>query len=406
MKILMILDHEFLPDIRVENEMEVLAAAGHEMHLACYTRKGRPAYELINNWHIHRTNIPSLVYKSSVAALTYPAYFRFWKKFVSGLLENEKFDAIHVHDLPLSQVGADLARKYRLPLTIDLHENWPAYLRISTHTQSLLGRLLSPNKKWIDYEKKVLKSANNIVVVVQEAAERLASIGIDKGKIKVVSNSLNLNHFNIDTGEESSSADKGSGSNDPDPSSENNTTPQETVLFYAGGLTIHRGLQVVIKAIAGVADKRPDIRFWILGEGSYRVKLEELTRSLGLEEQVIFKGWQPYEEMTRMMLKSDYTLIPHLRSDHTDSTIPHKLFQYMYAGKPIIASDCKPIERIVNETDSGYIYASDSPAELSEILLGLDRNNIDHFIENGRTWVHKKYNWEVDSSVLKEIYRS
>ena len=42
MKILMILETEFPPDVRVENEMLALSEAGHEVHLACFTHKNRP----------------------------------------------------------------------------------------------------------------------------------------------------------------------------------------------------------------------------------------------------------------------------------------------------------------------------------------------------------------------------
>ena len=44
MKILMVLDHEFPPDIRVENEIASLHNAGHEIHVACYTMKGQGAF--------------------------------------------------------------------------------------------------------------------------------------------------------------------------------------------------------------------------------------------------------------------------------------------------------------------------------------------------------------------------
>jgi glycosyltransferase involved in cell wall biosynthesis len=381
MRILMILDHEFPPDIRVENEMESLSEAGHEMHLACFTRKNRPEYEKGETCYIHRKAISGLVYKSSVAALTFPLYFNFWKRFITRLVREFRFDAIHVHDLPLTEVAVRICRKENIPLTVDLHENWPAYLRISSHTKSLAGRLLSPNKRWVDYEKRILAGADHIVVVVKEAAQRLASIGMNPDRIKVVSNTVNLRHFRITPAKKSG---------------------DDIVLFYAGGLTYHRGLQVVIRAIAEVS--RPNIKCWILGEGSYKAELENLVSELGLQEQVIFKGWQPYEKMTEMMMDADYTLIPHLRSDHTDATIPHKLFQYMYAGKPIIGSDCKPIERIVNETDSGYIYTSDQPEELAKVLQQLIKDDPDSYVENGRKWVTEKYNWSVDSKVLLDLY--
>jgi glycosyltransferase involved in cell wall biosynthesis len=375
----MILDHEFPPDIRVENEMEALSEAGHEIHLVCFTRKNRPEYEKQETCYIHRKVITGLVYKSSVAALTFPLYFNFWRRFITNLVREFRFDAIHVHDLPLSEVAAGICDKNNIPLTVDLHENWPAYLRISKHTQSLAGRLLSPNKKWVAYEKKTLAAADHIVVVVKEAAERLANIGLDPDRVKVVSNTLNLKHFRITPAEKSGN---------------------DIILFYAGGLTYHRGLQVVIRALVA----HPSIKCWILGEGSYKAELENLVSGLGMETQVIFKGWQPYEKMTEMMMDADYTLIPHLRSEHTDSTIPHKLFQYMYAGKPIIASNCKPIERIVNETNSGYIYTADQPEELMKVLQQIKNDDPGTYVENGRKWVEEKYNWSIDSKVLLDLY--
>ena len=137
MKILMVLDHEFPPDIRVENEIEALSDNGHEIHLACYTRQNRPQFEKKDKLIIHRKRISAFLYKSSVAALTFPFYFLFWKNFLLEILAKEKFDAIHVHDLPLVNVGITMKKKFFIPVTADLHENWPAYLRVARHTKTL-----------------------------------------------------------------------------------------------------------------------------------------------------------------------------------------------------------------------------------------------------------------------------
>ena len=383
MRILMILDHEFPPDIRVENEMETLSEAGHEIHLACFTRQHRPEYEKGETCHIHRRAISGLVYKSSVAALTFPMYFTFWRRFITRLVRQFRFDAIHVHDLPLAEVAAGICRKNNIPLTVDLHENWPAYLRISRHTKSLMGRFLSPNRKWIKYERQVLHMADNIIVVVDEARERLIQLGLDPSTIHVVSNTLNLKHFSI---------------------SETPATHSDVILFYAGGLTYHRGIQVVLKALAIVKDTNPDLKCWILGEGSYKVKLQEICAQLGLEDRVIFHGWIPYEKMIEMLIQADYALIPHLKSDHTDSTIPHKLFQYMYAKKPVISSDCVPVARIIRETNAGYIYPSRNSDDLAKIFQNVNEKERNRFGYNGARWVQQRFNWNHDSSVLKEIY--
>ena len=59
MKILMLLDREFPPDLRVENEIEALTTEGHHVFLACYTRKNFPLTEQEGNFTILRHSLNS-----------------------------------------------------------------------------------------------------------------------------------------------------------------------------------------------------------------------------------------------------------------------------------------------------------------------------------------------------------
>ncbi len=104
------------------------------------------------------------------------------------------FDVIHIHDLPLSIVGIGLKEKYGISLVIDLHENWPALMKNAAHTQTLAGRLLSSNRQWTEYEKKVLPRADMVITIIEEARDRVIGLGVDRGKITMVSNTVNTLH--------------------------------------------------------------------------------------------------------------------------------------------------------------------------------------------------------------------
>lgn len=381
MKILMVLDHEFPTDVRVENEATALISAGHEVHIACFTQKNRPSQETYKGIAVHRIEISTLMFKLSVAALTLPFYFRFWFRYLKGLMDSYGFDAIHIHDLPLSKVGYNISRKYGIKLIIDLHENWPALLRVSTHTNTLLGRLLSPNFLWVKYEKRILKFANYIIVVVDEAKQRVKQFGINESKIFVVSNTLNKHEFS-------------SAHEEPD--------PNFFTLYYAGGINYHRGLQTVISAIAIAKHKVDNLRFRIAGFGSYKQQLEQLAVKLNLSDRIEFLGYLPLKEVALNLSKADAALIPHLKTPHTDSTIPHKLFQYMYINKPIIASNCAPIERIIHETNSGVIFQSGDADDLANKIVQLAKGDIK--IGHAKHWVEEKYCWENDARSLIQIY--
>ncbi|MCD6178470.1 MAG: glycosyltransferase family 4 protein [Bacteroidales bacterium] len=385
MRILMVLDHEFPPDIRVENEIEALTASGNEVHIACYTRENRKSVDIFQEAVIHRKVISTFHYKSSIACLKFPFYFNFWRSFITELFKDNSFEAIHIHDLPLAKVGYEFSQKHNIPFILDLHENWPAMLRMATHTQTFLGKLLSTNKQWESYELKCSKKATQVIVVVEEAKDRLVKRGISGDKISVVSNTLNFNHF-----------------------SSPKTKPDTDfiTLMYAGGITKHRGLQFVIEGLKFLTDLSKPIRLWILGEGSYVQELKKMASDYGVEKQVVFAGWKEFEEMQSYLGKSDICLIPHIKSDHTDSTIPHKLFQYMYSRKPIIASNCFPIERILEETKSGLVYPFNDALKFANSVRQLIEEPLHtkKMQQNGIQAVKEKYNWLTDARVLQNIY--
>jgi glycosyltransferase involved in cell wall biosynthesis len=377
----MVLDREFPPDKRVENEIDALLNNGHDVHIACFTQHNKANYEKRGRLTIYRKPVSTFIYKSSVACLTLPFYFNFWKKFLHDILKNQVFDAIHVHDLPLVRVGAKLKNEFRTKLIADLHENWPALLLVSKHTNTLLGRLLSPIYLWRIYEKRVLKKADAIIVVVEEAKSRVIKLGIPEEKIFIVSNTIN--HEELAIG--------------------NITKPhKEIILFYAGGINHHRGLHNIIAAMHHAGNS--SLKFWIVGDGSYKDALVQQIKNSGLQDQVEFFGFQPFLKMMELMQQSDFALIPHLKTEHTDSTIPNKIFQYMYAGKPVIASDCLPIKRILEETGAGFVYPAENIVHLSEIFNSLYKTDVVKMAENGRKAVVEKYNWSHDSKVLVRLY--
>jgi glycosyltransferase involved in cell wall biosynthesis len=386
MKILMVLESEFPPDVRVENEILALTEAGFQVHIACSTRKNKSEYELFGNSIIHRKAMSGFIHKSSVGCLKFPFYFNFWRRFILGLCQEERFDVIHIHDLALSRIGVEVKRKFKVRLVIDLHENWPALLKTAAHIQTIPGRLLSSNEQWVRYERKMLPEADKVITIIEEARDRVEGLGIDRNKICMVSNTINFENLSVKTDRKDSNT---------------------LTLFYGGAINRHRGLQIVLKAIKMCIPKNLNIRLWIVGNGSYRKELEKMTGLLGINSNVKFWGQKPFNEMIELLAESDAALIPHLRTDNNDASSPNKLYQYMYLNKPIISSDCTSLKRIINETNTGFIYKNDSPEELFLLLDKLynDRKILEETNGKGRKAVMEKYNWNFDKKRLIEAYR-
>ena len=383
MKILMLLENNFPPDTRVENEINALLAAGHEVHMACTKTRRNTTEKGFGQVVFHRLVLNEFQRKSSVGALVFPLYFRIWRKHVRSLFRKYHFDVIHIHDLQLARIGTDMKKEFGAKFILDLHENWPALLDLSEHTHSFLGRMLFSLKQWQEYERKYVNLADEVIVVVEESADRIASLGVSKERIHIVSNTLNMDEFDF----------------------EMDAVPHSKMIFtYGGGVTRHRGLQYVLAAAARVRSDDFEIR--IVGSGRYLENLKEQAKELTLGDKVRFYGWQDRKELLKILSESDIALIPHIKSAHTDSTIPHKLFQYLYAEKPILASNCDPIERIVHETRGGFIYRYDDVEQLADIMEKVIPKEypLGDFAK-GKSFVTDKYNWDVDKGQLQELYR-
>jgi glycosyltransferase involved in cell wall biosynthesis len=285
----------------------------------------------------------------------------------------------------LSRIGVEVRRKYNVRLIIDLHENWPALLKTAVHLQTIPGRLLSSNDQWVRYEREMLPEADKVITIIEEARDRVAALGIDREKICMVSNTINLENLEI----------KSSGKD-----------TDYLTLFYGGAINRHRGLQIVLKALKMCILKNLKVRLWIVGAGSYREELEKISGVLDISSNVKFWGQKPFHEMLELLAESDAALIPHLRTDNNDASSPNKLYQYMYLNKPVISSDCTSLKRIISETNTGFIYKNDSPEELFLLLekLCTDRKLLEKTDGNGRKAVLEKYNWNYDKKRLIKAY--
>jgi glycosyltransferase involved in cell wall biosynthesis len=384
MKILMLLENEFRKDGRVEKEIHTLFQAGHEVIVAAINISGLPAEEKREECTVLRKNISKFTVKSSVGALKVPLYFNFWRSYVRAILKHHKIDAIHIHDLPLCRIGTEVKKQYNIKLVIDLHENWPALLNVSAHTGTFLGKILSTEKQWRSYEKKCAVEANAIVTVVNEMKERISKQGIPPAKIFILENTP-----------ETGAVSELKYERDPD----------YFTLIYVGGISLHRGLQYVIDGIKLLVPELP-VRLWIAGDGKHVPSLKEQVSNLNLQNYVKFFGMVTRAESEDLMKKANLGLIPHIRSEQSDNSSPNKLFEYMAAGLPVLASDCISVRRVLAETNSGTTYIFDSPSDFARVVKDLysEPEKSDTFAANGIRAVRDKYNWQQGSAALIRLY--
>ena len=129
----MVLERDYPPDERVENEINILLHSGYEIVLACTSHLKEISIEKSGNLTIYRIPMPNWIYKSGAVALLFPFYFNFWKRHLNRVLNETHPDVLHLHDLPLIKICRELANEFKIPLVSDYHENRPEIMKMYKH---------------------------------------------------------------------------------------------------------------------------------------------------------------------------------------------------------------------------------------------------------------------------------
>jgi len=393
MNVGMILEAPFPPDIRVENECRALVEAGHTIHIFSVRCDNKPQYKnFAKNIFVYSFKLPRWLFsKIRVTVLRFPFYNFLWLNYLRKIVRDLNLDAIHVHDLPLAKVGRIIAKEQSIPLILDLHENYPAALKIWKHSKKNLGRYFLSPERWAKYEREAVREADRVIVVIEEAMERFFAKEFDANKFAVVSNTVNLDSFVVHEGV-----------------ARKNNPQTDLVITYVGGFGPHRGLRLAIMAMPKILQTINRAKLVLVGDGNDKKELQKLASNYDLEGKVVFTGWVPMNDVPKYIDKCDVGIIPHFSSEHTETTIPHKLFQYMYLQKVVVVSNCRPLERIVSETQAGLVFNSGDETDLADAIIKLYEN--EHLRtrmgENGKMAVLRKYNWQSTSIKLIHLYES
>ncbi|MEM9546094.1 MAG: glycosyltransferase family 4 protein [Bacteroidota bacterium] len=392
-KIGMILDNEFDGDPRVENEVLSLQNAGHQVFVLCYNWSNKQNSKF-HGAEIIRMNLNRELCKKlkGLNHTVFNFYTWLWARWIRKFVAKYEIEVLHVHDLWMvnSAIKANNSFGRRLPMYFDLHENFVYALSHYKYANRFPGKYLISKEKWKNSEPKWLRQADKIIVVIEEARDRVEKLGISGDKIEVVANYVNIDEFKKDNAQLTAKLRE-----------------ENKVFFtmtYTGGFDIHRGLEIAVKAVPTVLKSIPNFKFILVGGGSNKEDLKKIAKKLGVEEAVYFAGYRPFQELPSYVKSSDICIIPHLKTPHTDNTIPHKLFQYMVMNKVVIASDCAPIKRIIHETESGFIYRFDSPEECAQAIVDAYNADREAIGRKGHTAVKNKYNWNETSKNLLKLY--
>ncbi len=385
-KILMLLQSEFPPDIRLEKEIKSLFQNGFEVTLLCNQFVKGKVLEFPYCKIIHLKAVFNSVRLNKI--LNFPLFLN--PRFIYYLFKvylRTKPNYIHAHDLPMVPLALLLKLIFNKPVIFDMHENYPEALK--AFQKKGIANFLFKNYRLAKFlEDFCIKKSDKIISVVDENKTRLLNLGITEEKIVVVSNTVDLETFNLTNKViEKFSASTG-----------------KFVILYSGTVSPERGLITAVKSIKILREKVPNVLMQIIGDGKSVVTLQKIIDENEFSEFVELIPWVGHEKIPLYISKANICMIPQPSNDFIDTTIPHKLFEYMSLDKTVLVSDAKPFKRIVEETNCGLVFESNNPIDFANKVIEISQSNI-NYGANGKKAVEKKYNWAIDAKILIDLYK-
>ena len=398
--ICMIVDGAYPNDIRVRKEAEALAEKGKKVLVVCPRKKNDLETETVNNVVVFRIGKNYTIAKKGIYDIIESAtninplfYFGLKKAF-----KKYKIEILHVHDLPLAGTGFKFKNNVK-KIYLDLHENYPEALKTwflwkQNSVIKVKNALFFNSENWSKKEKKYCEKYDKVICVVEEMkAKLIAKFNIENEKLIVVSNHEK----------------KSFAANFNDEVAQNIINNKDFSITYVGGFGPHRGLQTAIEAMPKVTQHIPNAKLFLIGKGSADVetKLRDIVKEFNVENSVVFVGYRPFKEVSTIMQKTNVNIIPHLANDHTDNTIPHKLFQIMMSKSLLLVSSCKPLKRIVTKYNAGIVFNADDTNDFAEKVISIHQNYDEYQIKTQNAFdavMNKGENWEQESLKLFNLY--
>lgn len=283
-------------------------------------------------------------------------------------------DVFHLHDPELIPVGLELKRRGK-KVIFDAHEDLPRQILSKPYLNSYLRKPLATAISW--FERFSCPKFDGVITATPSIGQKFAAMGVT---VTVVRNYPLLDELAS-----------------PDPS-----VRKENAVCYVGGISEYRGILQLVQALGR---ERPETRLLLAGSfGSSSFK-QRVTAEPGWSrvEELGFCNRDEVRDILSRSMVGIVTLLP--TPNHVES-LPIKMFEYMSAGLPVIASDFPLWREIVVGNDCGLCVDPLNPAAIAAAIdaLAEDPVRARRLGENGRRAVQERYNWTIEEKKLLAGY--
>jgi len=370
--VVMLLSNPLAPDPRVHKEAAFLADRGFNVtvyawdrqaeHVRCEETDGFviqriPVRSTYGNWL--KQMVPLVKFAHRVASLCAEA------------------DILHVHDLEMLPVGLYLARKLAVPVIFDAHE--PTYFADARRLRNIAiwaGRL---------GERLLAPKAAAVLVTTSYQLQKYSALGL--GNVVAVPNYPE--RWLVET---------------PMPPRDTNGI----TIGRIGAMPPDAGIEELLAAAELLRPEFPQLQVFLAGNvfPGYLPRLQEKVKSCQVRLAFIPQAYN-YQDLPQYYRELDICVMPQKPTRWFQHITPVKFFEAMAFGKPIVTTAIGDIGGVMAQERCGTIIAEVTAEGIAEALRPLlaDCQLRRQMGTNAREAVKKRYNWDVATARLHEVYK-
>jgi len=289
-----------------------------------------------------------------------------------GLLVKHRYSVVHAHEESVFWCRF-LKPLFRFRLIYDMHSSLPQQLTNFKFTKS---RFLIGAFKWL--EDNALRAADAVITICPDLRDYALSTGLSGDRHLLIENSI----FDDVRLKKKAAATSG-GANVAQ-----TFDPRFPVILYAGTFEAYQGIDVLVRAFAVVAAKRPDARLWLVGGTEAQVRrARELVTELGLTDACVLTGVVPKAQALRYTADAAILVSPRLHGTNT----PLKIYEQLASGKPLVATRIWSHTQVLDEKVC-YLVDPEPQSMADGLLLALaDLGRTTERPQNARALYEREY---------------
>lgn len=330
-----------------------------------------PAADLLNDQTIKTVNID----KPNSRIKRIIGFYKIWR-----LCINQKCTLYHLHDPELIIVGILLKLLNRKTIIYDVHEDYPDYILQKEYLPKWSRTFLSLVMKLFEW---IAGLAFDAIIV----ADNFVYKRFPPNKTTILYNYPVLSAF----------------------------TPQEVKftkkydIIYPGSLS-QRMVNIILNVVKKVAQHKQDLQVLLVSpfhmEGGKKWVKKRMIEEGISETTILLKDRVPYTEVGKFILESKIGLIPLPDTRKFQKNIPTKLFEYLYCGIPVVASDLPPIRQFVGGKKCCFLVDFNDISESADTILLLLNDDCmqSEMGKNGAKLAKEYYNWKTEEKKLLSLY--